>query len=229
MSFKLKIIMPTLLVILCACSSVHLETKNMNQEKQCMACTTDTCRKDNYCEARLSRAIQISNFENALLAGNLEVIKYYIEDAKIGINEILDHEYKNTPIFYAAVTRSPNASEIASYLIDRGANINQIGLGVTRTPLITAIWKNNNVVAKILIEKGADLNVRNDRGYDLCIHAHRYSDFEIMPYIPGCCDRIGQMNLDTEALNNKLRPPAFYASCTKPPVPDPKAQYMSVK
>ena len=153
------------------------------------------------------------DFENALARANFEKIKYYIENKIFDANDILDKNYMNTPLSISSYYSGPRSLEIVEYLIKKGADVNKKNGGAASTPLLTAIWKNRNETAKLLIKYGADINAKSDRGYDSCIFAHRWSNFEIMPFLTKCCKRIFEMAPDDILKEEILRPPIFYQHC----------------
>lgn len=141
------------------------------------------------CTKHELRSLQLSNFRSALIRGEIDRIKYYIENKIFSANEIVFERYIETPLSTSAYYKNNNSLEIVNYLIDNGADVNQTIKGAATTPLLTAIWKKNNEIAKLLLSRGADISIKSDRGYDACIFAHRWSNFEIMPSISGCCEK----------------------------------------
>ena len=65
-----------------------------------------------------------------------------------------------TPLHYAA---SRGQLEVSQFLIDNGALVNSLNLGGT-TPLMMAVQSGNDYLVKLLLDKGANLQLRNDLG-----------------------------------------------------------------
>ena len=60
-----------------------------------------------------------------------------------------------------------NSLEATKVLLDSGANPNGDFTGSNPAPLILAVDFNNQDIYKILIEKGADVNVKDPNGYSV--------------------------------------------------------------
>lgn len=118
-------------------------------------------------------------------------------------------------IAYYSYPNSNKSEKIARLLIDKGADVNHIMGGHARTPLLTAIWKHNNPVARLLLKNGADPKIPSDRGWDACIYAHRWSNFEIMPDLAGCCQKLLGIEPSADLPAVKLHPPEFLRYCKK--------------
>ena len=65
-----------------------------------------------------------------------------------------------TPLHYAA---SKGQIEVAQFLISNGAMVDSLNLGGT-TPLMMAVQSGNEYLVKLLLDKGANLQLRNDLG-----------------------------------------------------------------
>lgn len=76
--------------------------------------------------------------------------------------------------------------EIARYLIEQGADINAESGGGFPTPLLTAVWKNHEPLALMLLAAGADTRVPSSAGVSVCELARRQAMHELTKAIPGC-------------------------------------------
>lgn len=68
--------------------------------------------------------------------------------------------------------------EIATFLIDNGSDINSIG-GRGASPLIYAVMSENIELVRMLLERGADKNIRDDSGFTAKEYAERMKAKEI--------------------------------------------------
>ena len=146
---------------------------------------------------------------------NLDSFKFFLDEVKIDPNIILDDEYNKSPLDVISYYRGGYSLEMAKLLVERGADVNHISGAAARTPLLRAIWKKNNPVARYLLQNGADPTIKSDRGFNACIFAHRWSNYEIMPDLPGCCERIMNIESDAVLVEEKLRPPELVKYCKK--------------
>jgi ankyrin repeat protein len=91
----------------------------------------------------------------ASFAGELEIDRKLVEKgAKI-------NRAGWTPLHYACST---GQLKIAEYLIANGANVNSLSPSHT-TPLMMAVNSGNELLIKLLLDKGADLRLRNTAGF----------------------------------------------------------------
>jgi hypothetical protein len=90
----------------------------------------------------------------ASIEGNLGLVKTLVVQNKAMINHI-----GWTPLHYAS---SKGQLEIAQYLIANGAIIDSLSPSNT-TPLMMAVLGGNELLIKLLLDKGADLKLRNDQ------------------------------------------------------------------
>ncbi len=123
---------------------------------------------------------EISPLEFALLSNNLNVMKLLIEKGGVNMNANLSSSVPRTPLSVAV--DGGIHSDIATYLIEKGADVNckdpsddtplhqafrkKLG-GPSFGPfkLINDAVENERInVMKLLIEKGADLNAKNNEG-----------------------------------------------------------------
>ena len=91
----------------------------------------------------------------ASIDGNLPLVKTLV----IGHKAQLDH-IGWTPLHYAC---AKGQLEVAQFLIANGAIVDSVSLGNT-TPLMMAVQSGNEQVVKLLLDKGADLQLRNSQG-----------------------------------------------------------------
>ena len=92
----------------------------------------------------------------ASIDGNLPIVKQLIQQRKARIDHI-----GWTPLHYAS---AKGQIEIAQYLISNGAIIDSLSLGYT-TPLMMAVQSGNEPLIKLLLDKGADLRLKNTLGF----------------------------------------------------------------
>jgi ankyrin repeat protein len=91
----------------------------------------------------------------ASIDGNLPLVKTLV----IGHKAQLDH-IGWTPLHYAC---AKGHLEVAEFLITNGAIVDSMSLGNT-TPLMMAVQSGNEQLVKLLLDKGADLQLRNSQG-----------------------------------------------------------------
>lgn len=92
----------------------------------------------------------------ASIEGNLPLVKSLIQVQKAQINHI-----GWTPLHYASAN---GHLEIAQYLLANGAIVDALSPGNT-TPLMMAVQSGNESLVKLLLDKGADLQLRNSQGF----------------------------------------------------------------
>lgn len=91
----------------------------------------------------------------ASIDGNLPVVKMLVEQRKARIDHI-----GWTPLHYAS---AKGHLDVAQYLLANGAIVDSLSLGDT-TPLMMAVQSGNEPLIKLLLDKGADLQIRNSVG-----------------------------------------------------------------
>ena len=101
----------------------------------------------------------------ASIEGNLPLVKTLVVQNKAQINHI-----GWTPLHYAS---SRGQLEVAQYLITNGATIDSMSPSNT-TPLMMATLGGNEELIKLLLDKGADLKLRNDQGFTAIDIAYIY-------------------------------------------------------
>jgi uncharacterized protein len=91
----------------------------------------------------------------ASIEGNLPLVKTLVLQNKA----LIDH-ISWTPLHYAC---AKGHLEVAQFLIANGAIVDSMSLGNT-TPLMMAVQSGNEQLVKLLLDKGADLQIRNAQG-----------------------------------------------------------------
>ena len=91
----------------------------------------------------------------ASIEGNLPLVKTLVLKNKA----LIDH-ISWTPLHYAC---AKGHLEVAQFLIANGAIVDSMSLGNT-TPLMMAVQSGNEQLVKLLLDKGADLQIRNAQG-----------------------------------------------------------------
>ena len=92
----------------------------------------------------------------ASIEGNLPVVKMLIKQRNARIDHI-----GWTPLHYAS---AKGQLEVAQYLISNGAIIDSLSPGNT-TPLMMSVQSGNEELIKLLLDKGADLRLKNSQGF----------------------------------------------------------------
>ena len=90
------------------------------------------------------------------IEGNLPLVKSLVQVQKAQINHI-----GWTPLHYACAR---GHLEVAQYLLANGAIVDALSPGNT-TPLMMAVQSGNEALVKLLLDKGADLQLRNSQGF----------------------------------------------------------------
>ena len=91
----------------------------------------------------------------ASIDGNLAVVKALVQQKKAMIDHI-----GWTPLHYAC---AKGHLDVAQYLLASGAAVDSLSPGDT-TPLMMAVQSGNEPLIKLLLDKGADLQIRNSVG-----------------------------------------------------------------
>jgi len=91
----------------------------------------------------------------ASIDGNLPLVKTLVQSNKAKIDHI-----GWTPLHYAS---SRGHLEVVQYLLANGAIVDSMSPGNT-TPLMMAVQSGNEQLVKLLLDKGADIKVRNGNG-----------------------------------------------------------------
>jgi ankyrin repeat protein len=91
----------------------------------------------------------------AAINGDLPVVQKLVLKNKAQLDHI-----SWTPLHYAC---AKGHIEVAQFLLANGANVNSLSLGGT-TPLMMAVQSGNELLVKLLLDKSADLRLRNANG-----------------------------------------------------------------
>jgi hypothetical protein len=91
----------------------------------------------------------------ASIEGNLPLVKTLVQEKKAQIDHI-----GWTPLHYAC---SRGHFEVAQFLLANGAIVDSMSPGNT-TPLMMAVQSGNEQLVKLLLDKGADIQIRNTNG-----------------------------------------------------------------
>jgi len=91
----------------------------------------------------------------AAIEGNLPLVKTLVQTKKAQVDHI-----GWTPLHY---TSSRGHLEVAQFLLANGAIVDSMSPGNT-TPLMMAVQSGNEQLIKLLLDKGADLQIRNTNG-----------------------------------------------------------------
>lgn len=108
---------------------------------------------------------------------NADSFEFYLEKEKTEIcksilNSGIDVNSKTlqgVPLLCVA-TRNDNR-EMLEFLLDRGADINEVSADRGYSPVMDAVWRKNYEITKILIERGADLSIMSSDGQSILVLA----------------------------------------------------------
>jgi hypothetical protein len=179
---------------LTGCINYHITAADNHEEikqvwEYCKQCLNDiNCTERSTCEQNTTSETLSFTLSQALWFGKLDVIKYLVEVVGFDVDTPLSR-YQQTALFYCASYGGPQDYETARYLISKNANVNAIATGRDRTPLLTAIRKKNNAIARLLLSHGANLS----QPEDACLMAYFWENWNIMPNIPDCCVRLASL------------------------------------
>lgn len=107
------------------------------------------------------------------------------EDARIvemllakGANVKMATKQNLTALFLVAAS-GRDRRDIAELLLAKGAVVDAICRPYQETPLHAALMKDNPGICKLLLDKGANVNIPNDKGVNIIQHAHGvYKDWK---------------------------------------------------
>ena len=115
----------------------------------------DALLKDKRIDVDLSNKSGETPLMMASIEGNLPLVKTLV----LGHKAQLDH-IGWTPLHYAC---AKGHLEVAQFLVANGAIIDSLSVGNT-TPLMMAVHSGNEQLVKFLLDKGADLQLKNANG-----------------------------------------------------------------
>jgi ankyrin repeat protein len=112
--------------------------------------------------------------ENSLMMasidGELPIVEALVLKKKANVNKS-----GWTPLHYACST---GKLSVAEFLIANGAQVNALSPSET-TPLMMAVSSGNDLLIKLLLDKGADLRIRNHEGFSAIDVAELFNKTEI--------------------------------------------------
>ncbi|MBU3550538.1 ankyrin repeat domain-containing protein [Polynucleobacter sp. MWH-Berg-3C6] len=129
----------------------------------------------------------------ASIEGNLPLVKTIV----LGHKARLDH-IGWTPLHYAC---AKGHLDVAQFLVANGAIVDSLSVGNT-TPLMMAVQSGNEQLVKFLLDKGADLQLKNANGFT----AIDIADIYDKPWI-GDGLRSRWLKLYKQAYKGPLKPP----------------------
>ena len=113
-------------------------------------------------------------------SGDFQTIKKLIESKSLDVNYNLEiDEYsKSTPLIQAIKYKQ---TDIINYLLENNADVNLKEELTGFTPLMASL--NNIAIAELLIEKGADIEAKDDDGINALVYASTYNDEEMVKFL----------------------------------------------
>lgn len=120
----------------------------------------------------------ISIFMRAVEGGNMDIVKYLMEECKYDANE-KDREFGTTALMRAATCRR---NDILAYLIDRKASVKARDKG-GRNVLAYAADGRNMEGMEMLVAKGADLNGTDKEGHSILMKASERGCLDMVKYL----------------------------------------------
>lgn len=106
----------------------------------------------------------------ASIEGELPLVEALVLKKKASVNKS-----GWTPLHYACST---GKLSVAEFLIANGAQVNALSPGET-TPLMMAVSSGNDLLIKLLLDKGADIRMRNHEGFSAIDVAVLFNKTEI--------------------------------------------------
>ena len=97
----------------------------------------------------------------ATIMGNKDIVEILVNNPAIDLNK-KDCAYNSTALHYAAI-EGKKLNKVSYLLIDAGADVNSLDY-LGSTALHHAVSKANIPLVKELINKGADTNIKNNKG-----------------------------------------------------------------
>ncbi|MCX6910080.1 MAG: ankyrin repeat domain-containing protein [Verrucomicrobia bacterium] len=81
---------------------------------------------------------------------------------------------ENLTALHLVARNGRDRRDIAELLVSKGAALDPISRPFHLTPLHEALMKDNPEICKLLLERGANVNIPNDQGVTIIQHAHGY-------------------------------------------------------
>ena len=122
----------------------------------------------------------ISVFMRAAEGGNMDIVKYLVEECKCDPNE-KDREYGITALMRATTGRRHG---VVNYLLEKKASVRFRDKG-GRNVLAYAAEGRNMDDMEMLVARGADLNVTDKEGRTLLMQASEKGNLEMVRYLVG--------------------------------------------
>ena len=135
----------------------------------------------------------MSEFVEAAQNGNLFEVQRLFNLNPGVINE-KDRE-KDTAIMKAC--RNCNAIDVVSFLLEKGANINDRDT-IDQTPLIIASQNGCKDIVLVLLDVGADIHHKNDQGENALISAAQEGHIDVVKVLLGAGADVNESNSDGE-------------------------------
>lgn len=114
--------------------------------------------------------VERRKLHSAIYDNNIGAVIAIIDKNNANINLTLGVRYNLRPIHSAAYY---GRDDIIKYLVMKGADLNALSEDGYRTALLTAIWKNHESTALLLLSLGADSTIKTSSGLSACTVANR--------------------------------------------------------
>ena len=113
-------------------------------------------------------------------SGDFQTIKKLIESKSLDVNYNLDiDEYsKSTPLIQAIKYKQ---TDIINYLLENNADVNLKEELTGFTPLMASL--HDITITELLIEKGADIEAKDDDGINALVYASTYNNEEMVKFL----------------------------------------------
>ena len=119
--------------------------------------------------------LETDEFLKAIQTGDVETLNDFL------VQEKYRREYISYPL--SKVISQGGHAKTVKLFIERGADVNEAGLGISRTVLHEAIERNALDIVKVLIENGADIEAKNSNKYTPLHMAAKQGQTEIVEYL----------------------------------------------
>lgn len=124
------------------------------------------------CDGILSNLFETDEewLDRAIRNNDISAVMAIIDKRNFNVNLVIGARYEERPIHVAAYY---GRDEIIKYLAMKGADLNALNKGGKRTALLTAIWKDHESTALLLLSLGADSTIKTSSGLSACTVANR--------------------------------------------------------